>query len=233
MIEHSCSVHNTQTCSMRSGPIISDRRFLTEARLAERRAPSPRAAAIQTQCPQPNPAIPSCHLTYPSSFTILSLHSTPHLPIAPNATHPVTNPHTPSTVINHPFPIPSNAGSATTAPAKLHMFRTKLFSAIPLAARLGMNSVNIVFTSEKMSIEPIPKKKFAARGNATCTLKCAVQPYMISAVGQSIAAIHAFSFMRSMGWKIRLPASSYRFARRASRCMMWSIQRPPSREASR
>lgn len=68
---------------------------------------------------------------------------------------------TPRPVNSHPFPIASNNGCATIPPTQLKMFLTKLLVATPAEARFGMNSVNIVVDALKMSMLPIPKKKFA------------------------------------------------------------------------
>lgn len=46
-------------------------------------------------------------------------------------------------------------------PAHEKILRTKLLSATPAEDFFGMNSVSIVVTMPKMSIEPTPKKKFA------------------------------------------------------------------------
>lgn len=52
-------------------------------------------------------------------------------------------------------------GAVTNEPTQEKMFRIKLFSATPSEDFLGMNSVNIVVTMLKMSMDPMPKKKFA------------------------------------------------------------------------
>lgn len=60
--------------------------------------------------------------------------------------------------MSHPLPIALMIGSAIMAPVKEQMLRTKLLRAMPEAARFGMNSVNMVETSENISMEPTPKK---------------------------------------------------------------------------
>lgn len=60
-----------------------------------------------------------------------------------------------------PLPIASMIGAATMDPAHEKILRTKLLSATPAEDFFGMNSVSIVVTMPKMSIEPTPKKKFA------------------------------------------------------------------------
>ena len=52
-------------------------------------------------------------------------------------------------------------GAVTKEPTQEKMFRMKLFSATPEEAFLGINSVNIVVAMLKISMDPIPKKKFA------------------------------------------------------------------------
>lgn len=64
-------------------------------------------------------------------------------------------------VNNHPFPMASISGSATSDPTQEKMFRTKLLSAMPCDAWCGMNSVSIVVMAPNTSIVPTPKKKFA------------------------------------------------------------------------
>jgi len=64
-------------------------------------------------------------------------------------------------VHNHPLPIALMSGAAIIAPTHENIFRTKLFTAIPVEAFRGINSVNIVVAMAKMIIEPTPKKKRA------------------------------------------------------------------------
>lgn len=64
-------------------------------------------------------------------------------------------------VKSHPLPIPLMMGAVTREPTQEKMFRIKLLSATPSDDFLGMNSVNMVVTMLKISIEPMPKKKFA------------------------------------------------------------------------
>lgn len=52
-------------------------------------------------------------------------------------------------------------GAVTKEPTQEKIFLMKLFSATPEEAFLGMNSVNIVVAMLKISIDPMPKKKFA------------------------------------------------------------------------
>ena len=73
----------------------------------------------------------------------------------------LANAITPRPVNSQPFPMAVIKGLATIAPMQEKMFRTKLFAATPEEARLGMNSVSMVVAMAKMSIEPMPKKKFA------------------------------------------------------------------------
>ena len=95
---------------------------------------------------------------HPNSSTIFTRHCAPHFLIAPSAMNPVTMLQSPRIVMSHPLPMALMIGSAIMAPVKEQMLRTKLFRAMPDAARLGMNSVSMVDTSEKISMEPTPKK---------------------------------------------------------------------------
>ena len=63
-------------------------------------------------------------------------------------------------VKSQPFPIASTIGAVTKDPIHEKIFRMKLLSATPADAFFGMNSVNIVVAMLKISIDPIPKKKF-------------------------------------------------------------------------
>src|ERR1700709_1674230 len=74
---------------------------------------------------------------------------------------PDTSPTRPKMVKNQPLPMPRRIGDVTMMPTQEKMFRMKLFSATPDEDRLGMNSVSMVVTMPKMSMEPMPKKKFA------------------------------------------------------------------------
>jgi hypothetical protein len=67
----------------------------------------------------------------------------------------------PRIVKSQPLPIPLIIGAVTRDPTQEKMFRTKLFRATPSEDFLGMNSVSIVVTMLKMSIDPTPKKKLA------------------------------------------------------------------------
>ena len=67
----------------------------------------------------------------------------------------------PRIVKSQPLPIPLMMGAVTREPTQENMFRMKLLRATPSEDFLGMNSVNMVVTILKMSIDPIPKKKFA------------------------------------------------------------------------
>jgi hypothetical protein len=98
---------------------------------------------------------------HPNFSTMTTLHCSPHLLIAANAAKPVITLQIPRIVISQPFPIALSTGSATMAPVKENMLRTKLLRAMPDAARLGMNSVSIVLTRLNISIEPTPKKTVA------------------------------------------------------------------------
>jgi hypothetical protein len=64
-------------------------------------------------------------------------------------------------VKSHPLPMPLMIGAVTTEPTQEKMFRMKLLRATPSEDFFGMNSVSMVVTILKMSIEPIPKKKLA------------------------------------------------------------------------
>lgn len=151
----------------------------------------------------------------------------------------------PRIVNSHPLPMPPMMGEVTRDPTQEKMFRMKLLRATPSEDFFGMNSVSMVVTMLKMSMEPIPKKKLATiyrmrlvkrtkrlevwihTGTSQNTPFSAVQPYQISAAGYKKAPSQAFSRMRSSGRKINLPFSSNRFAFFASRCMMLSIHLPP------
>ena len=137
---------------------------------------------------------------------------------------------TPTPVNSQPSPMASMSGCATIAPVQEKIFRTKLLAATPADALLGINSVNIVVAIEKMSIEPMPKKKFAINGTSQNTPFSAVQPYQISAAGYKNAAIHAFSLMRSSGLYISFPFSSYLPAFLASLAIIKSVHLPPNME---
>lgn len=63
-------------------------------------------------------------------------------------------------VKSQPLPIAFIIGAATTEPIQEKMLRMKLFSATPADALFGMNSVSIVVAMLKISIDPMPKKKF-------------------------------------------------------------------------
>lgn len=52
-------------------------------------------------------------------------------------------------------------GAATTPPTHEKIFRRKLFTAMPVEALRGMNSVSIVVAMLKINMLPTPKKKFA------------------------------------------------------------------------
>ena len=60
-----------------------------------------------------------------------------------------------------PLPIAPMIGAVTTEPTQEKMFRMKLLRATPSEDFFGMNSVSMVVTILKMSMEPIPKKKLA------------------------------------------------------------------------
>jgi hypothetical protein len=64
-------------------------------------------------------------------------------------------------VNSHPLPIATIIGAVTRDPTQEKIFRIKLFSATPEEDFLGINSVSIVVAMLKISIEPMPKKKFA------------------------------------------------------------------------
>ena len=67
----------------------------------------------------------------------------------------------PRIVKSQPFPMASMIGAVTKDPTQEKMFRMKLFSATPDDDFLGMNSVNIVVTILKISMDPTPKKTLA------------------------------------------------------------------------
>lgn len=67
----------------------------------------------------------------------------------------------PRIVKSQPFPMALMIGAVTKEPIHEKMFRIKLFNATPADAFFGMNSVNIVVAMLKISMDPIPKKKFA------------------------------------------------------------------------
>jgi hypothetical protein len=67
----------------------------------------------------------------------------------------------PKIVQTQPFPMASIKGAPTRPPTQEKMFRTKLFTAIPVLAFLGINSVNMVVAIAKTIMAPTPKKKFA------------------------------------------------------------------------
>lgn len=69
-------------------------------------------------------------------------------------------PMTPMMVKSQPLPIALIIGAATKDPIQENMLRMKLFNATPADAFFGMNSVNIVVAMLKISIDPMPKKKF-------------------------------------------------------------------------
>lgn len=76
-------------------------------------------------------------------------------------TKALTKPIPPSMVKSQPFPMTLMRGAVIKEPTQEKIFRTKLFNATPLEDFLGINSVSMVVTILKISIEPIPKKKLA------------------------------------------------------------------------
>jgi len=101
---------------------------------------------------------------------------------------------TPPTMVNSaPLPIALINGEVTMQPIQLKMLRTKLFSATPLLAFRGINSVSIVVAIANINIDlvnvslmlysknfdqayPMPKKKLATIGPAIFVRKSAVHP---------------------------------------------------------
>ena len=116
------------------------------------------------------------------ALSICSLHLGPYRLIA-HTTNPLHQAITPKPVNNHPLPIASISGLATIPPTQLKMFLMKLFTATPELLLLGMNSVNIVVDTLKITMEPSPKKKFATAGMAQWRWYLTAQPYQISAAG--------------------------------------------------
>lgn len=76
-------------------------------------------------------------------------------------TKALTKPIPPRMVKSQPFPMTPMRGAVIKEPTHEKIFRTKLFNATPMEDFLGMNSVSMVVTMLKISIEPIPKKKLA------------------------------------------------------------------------
>jgi hypothetical protein len=74
---------------------------------------------------------------------------------------PLTTDTNPKIVHSQPLPIAWIKGAATIAPTQLNMLRKKLFTAIPVLAFRGINSVNIVVAMANINIDPIPKKNRA------------------------------------------------------------------------
>lgn len=110
---------------------------------------------------------PSVLSSHPCIFTISSLHLGPNRRNA-HTTEPLASAHTPNPVNSQPFPMVSMRGLATMPPTQLNMFLTKLFNATPLLLFFGMNSVNMVVLQLKMTILPMPKKKFATAAIIQC-----------------------------------------------------------------
>lgn len=98
--------------------------------------------------------------SYRVCASIFSLQRGPYTRIA-SMTELLAKLTKPIIVNNQPSPIPSIIGAVTRDPTQEKMFRMKLFRATPSEDFFGMNSVSIVTTILKMSMEPIPKKKFA------------------------------------------------------------------------
>lgn len=67
----------------------------------------------------------------------------------------------PKIVKSQPLPMPLMIGAVTRDPTHEKIFRMKLFRATPSEDFFGMNSVSMVVTMLKMSIDPMPKKKLA------------------------------------------------------------------------
>ena len=94
----------------------------------------------------------------PSSLNALSIfsrHLGPNFFIA-QMTEALEKAHNPRIVKSHPFPMASISGAPTIPPAHEKQFRIRLFKATPELDFLGMNSVNMVVTMAKISMEPIP-----------------------------------------------------------------------------
>jgi hypothetical protein len=60
-------------------------------------------------------------------------------------------------VHNHPLPIALISGATMIVPIQENMFRTKLFTAIPVDDFRGINSVSIVVAMANIIIDPTPK----------------------------------------------------------------------------
>lgn len=73
----------------------------------------------------------------------------------------LASPSSPRIVNSQPLPMALMIGAVTNEPTQEKIFRMKLFSATPSEDFFGMNSVNMVVTMLKMSMDPIPKKKLA------------------------------------------------------------------------
>jgi hypothetical protein len=89
-----------------------------------------------------------CTLSIFRSMT--TRHRGPNLFMAQIAKMPLNNEMPARMVNSHPLPMALIKGSVNAAPMQLNMFLTKLFSATPLLALRGMNSVNIVVTPAKI-----------------------------------------------------------------------------------
>lgn len=112
-----------------------------------------------------------------NAASIAIRHFGAYLLIAKTTKPALTQQTMPTMVKSHPSPIAEMIGCVMTPPIQLKMLRTKLLTATPLLARLGMNSVNIVVATPKMIMLPRPKKKLAKHGATQRTPFSAVHPY--------------------------------------------------------
>jgi hypothetical protein len=94
-------------------------------------------------------------------WSIPTLHLSEKVFIDQITTIPLIKLTKPNIVNSHPLPMAAMIGAATTPPTQEKMFLTKLLTAMPVDACLGINSVSMVVDMAKMIIEPMPKKKFA------------------------------------------------------------------------
>jgi hypothetical protein len=100
-------------------------------------------------------------------LSISSLHLDPNFFMDHITTHPLTSATSPKIVHIQPLPMARMIGCATIPPMQEKMLRTKLLTAIPVLARLGMNSVNMVVAMANTIMEPQPKKKLAINYSST------------------------------------------------------------------
>ena len=151
------------------------------------------------------------HIAQPSSSTIFTRHCEPHLRMAPSAMNPVMILQSPRIVISQPLPIAFSTGSAIIAPVKEQMLRTKLFKAMPEAARFGINSVNMVETRENINMDPTPKKTvvFVSKVLLVVRETYSLQSWEQSTMHPSQQSSHTISVPQAIVWLLSRHSLAY------------------------